>query len=201
MASELAELAARIEALEARQAQAEAELARLQAIEEIAQLKYRYLRGIDCADLTLLRSTLADNFTCQYARNTFPNIQATPEDFVERMGVFASNLTATWHQVHHPEITVSADGDHATAIWYLQDVDHFLDTRLLLAGTSFYHDRYVRTGDGWKIEFGSYDRMVETRSSLDFTVNYTGHYLKTHGRPRAEATPDRYRPETYLPQV
>ena len=66
----------------------------------------------------------------------------------------------TAHQVHFPEITI--DGDQATAIWPLQDRLVWDDGRSLTA-YGHYHERYVRTADGWRM---SEQRL--TRLQMDY---------------------------------
>ncbi|RZK00076.1 MAG: nuclear transport factor 2 family protein [Novosphingobium sp.] len=66
----------------------------------------------------------------------------------------------TAHQVHSPEISI--DGDAATAIWALQD-RVIWDGGRALTGYGHYHERYVRTADGWRI---AEQRL--TRLHMDF---------------------------------
>ncbi|MEJ5976317.1 nuclear transport factor 2 family protein [Novosphingobium sp. PS1R-30] len=66
----------------------------------------------------------------------------------------------TAHQVHSPEISI--DGDAATAIWALQD-RVIWDGDRALTGYGHYHERYVRTADGWRI---AEQRL--TRLHMDF---------------------------------
>ena len=54
----------------------------------------------------------------------------------------------TCHQVHAPEITL--DGDEARAIWALEDRLIWPDGKTL-TGWGHYHERYVRTPEGWRI--------------------------------------------------
>ena len=77
----------------------------------------------------------------------------------------------TEHRVTHPEITVT--GDEATGIWYLQDRVIVAEFDFMLIGAAFYHDRYRRTADGWRISATGYDRTyVATMSlkNLDFKI-------------------------------
>lgn len=66
----------------------------------------------------------------------------------------------TAHQVHSPEIEI--DGDSATAIWALEDRVVWGDGRAL-TGWGHYHERYVRTADGWRIA-----EQKLTRLHMDF---------------------------------
>jgi len=53
-----------------------------------------------------------------------------------------------------------------------------------MAGTCFYHDRYLRTDGGWKLQSSWWDRHLEVRHVTGFMPNYTDRYLKEHGRKR-----------------
>lgn len=66
----------------------------------------------------------------------------------------------TAHQVHSPEIMI--DGDSATAIWALEDRVVWEGGRAL-TGWGHYHERYVRTAEGWRI---AEQRL--TRLHMDF---------------------------------
>ena len=72
----------------------------------------------------------------------------------------------------HPEIDI--DGDEATATWYLQDKVIVPEFDFMLIGAGFYHDRYRRTPDGWKISATGYDRTYDATLSLkalDFKIS------------------------------
>ncbi|MDX5318834.1 MAG: nuclear transport factor 2 family protein, partial [Actinomycetes bacterium] len=74
------------------------------------------------------------------------------------------------HHCHHPEVAV--DGDRATGTWYLEDKVLMPEHRLVLEGAAFYEDRYVRTGDGWRIEHTGYRRTYEATMSMDDLPSY-----------------------------
>jgi hypothetical protein len=186
MALTLSEVTSRLEDLERRYETSQRELRRLQDIEEIRQVKYRYFRAIDSADSALLASVLTEDFNVKFRGDAFELIINGRADFVERMAFFASDQTAAQHQGHHPEIEIDADGKGASGIWYLQDIVHQLDAKMLMAGTCFYKDRYLRTAEGWKLQSSWWDRHLEVRHLTDFKPNYTGRYLKTHGRKRSK---------------
>ena len=92
----------------------------------------------------------------------------------------------TEHRVTHPEITVN--GDEATGIWYLQDRVIVAEFDFMLIGAGFYHDRYRRTADGWRISATGYDRTYDATMSLknlDFKIDArhcAGLTVRTVGR-------------------
>ena len=88
-----------------------------------------------------------------------PNV---PAEFHGREEIRAGRerLVARWDffvQTTHPG-TIVLDGDTATGRAYIQEIVRTLDG---LQGLNFaiYHDRYQRTGDGWKFT----ERVYEVR--------------------------------------
>jgi len=88
-----------------------------------------------------------------------PNV---PAEFHGRQEIRAGRerLVARWDffvQTTHPG-TIVLDGDTATGRAYIQEIVRTLDG---LQGLNFaiYHDRYQRTGDGWKFT----ERVYEVR--------------------------------------
>ena len=76
----------------------------------------------------------------------------------------------TFHQCHHPEITVADDA--ATGRWYLEDKVLRPEHRMVLEGAAFYDDRYVCTTDGWRISHTGYRRTFEVTMSMDDLPGY-----------------------------
>ena len=52
-----------------------------------------------------------------------------------------------------------------TMTWYLQDKVIVPKFDFMLIGAGFYHDRYRRTADGWKICVTGYDRTYDASFS------------------------------------
>ena len=64
-------------------------------------------------------------------------------------------------QTTHPG-TIQLDGDTASGRAYIQELGRFRDGNSHL-NYAVYHDRYQRTGDGWKFTERVYDvRYVDT---------------------------------------
>ncbi|CQD10946.1 Bile acid 7-alpha dehydratase [Mycolicibacterium conceptionense] len=87
------------------------------------------------------------------------------DSLVEYMKSSLGPEVITEHRVAHPEIEI--DGDEATATWYLQDRVIVPSMNFMLFGSAFYHDRYRRTADGWKISATGYDRTYDATLSLE----------------------------------
>lgn len=135
-------------------------------IDEIQQVKYRYLRALDTKDWDEFAATLTDDVVGRYGESLGEEHHFSDKvSLVEFMRTSMPANIITEHRVTHPEITV--DGDEATAIWYLQDRVIAPDFNFMLIGAGFYHDRYRRTPDGWKISETGYDRTYDASMSTE----------------------------------
>ena len=117
------------------------------------------LRG-EFTDAAMMRdrARLASLFTPDGALR-MPNI---PAELVGREEIRAGGerLQAQWDffvQTTHPG-TIRLDGDTATGRAYIQELARARDGRQGL-NFAIYHDRYQRTGDGWKFT----ERVYEVR--------------------------------------
>jgi hypothetical protein len=140
--------------------------------EAIAHIKYRYLRALDTKHWDEFADTLTEDVVGDYGSSVGEELHFTNRaDLVDYMRSALGPTVITEHRVTHPEITVS--GDEASGTWYLQDRVIVADFDFMLIGAAFYHDRYRRTDDGWKISSTGYDRTYEATMSLsaiDFKV-------------------------------
>jgi ketosteroid isomerase-like protein len=150
----------------------------LVALEEIRQVKYRYLR---CVDLKLW-DEMADVFTADASADYGTRAAGKPLNLRGREEILGflrdslGNDIITTHRCGQPEIQV--DGDTATGTWSFEDTVIATGHRVVIKGAAFYEDTYRRGEDGrWRISHTGYTRIYETMSSLDdtpslrFTVN------------------------------
>jgi hypothetical protein len=146
------------------------EIERLLAIEEIKRLKSKYFYGLDHKDWDLWRREVfaADGRLI------------VPEASKEAIGVdaviaYVSESTGDQVSVHHghmPNIEITSD-DTATGIWAMEDRLYRTNERPLQDGSTYlhgfghYHETYVRTAAGWRIQSTRLTRLrVETRKLL-----------------------------------
>ena len=121
----------------------------------LEQLKHAYLRTLD-----LKRWDEFESLFVREATGTYGDL-----DFGSRAEIVAymrRNLPAevtTFHQVHHPEISV--EGDVARGRWYLHDKVFVPGFDLALEGAAFYDDTMVRTTAGWRFARVGYHRTFE----------------------------------------
>jgi SnoaL-like protein len=135
----------------------------LAVLEELRQLKYRYLRTLDLKLWDEFTDTLTPDVKTNYGE------QLSFEDRDSVVAFMRNSLgptIITVHQCHHPELTV--DGDTAIGTWYLEDKVIVTEHRMLLTGAAFYDDAYRRCDDGrWRISRTGYQRSYEAVQSLD----------------------------------
>lgn len=138
-------------------------LERLEAIEEIRNLKARYYRLMD----TKQWDELKDVFTTDMQ-------VVTPEGQVYAQGgdTYAASLrhslehAVSCHQNLSGEVEI-VDADNARAIWAMQDVIEWQDRHprtgwKSILGRGHYHETYRREGGAWRIA-----TLTLTRLSLD----------------------------------
>ncbi len=146
-------------------------MADVDAIEAIKRVKYRYLRALDTKHWDDFADTLTEDIAGDYGSSLGKEHHFTDRAaLVEFMRTSMPAGVLTEHRVTHPEITV--DGDQAEATWYLQDRVIVPEYNFMLFGAAFYHDRYRKTEDGWKICATGYDRTYEATQSLE-GLNFT----------------------------
>jgi hypothetical protein len=140
----------------------------LAALEEIRQLKYRYLR---CVDLKLwddLPGTFTSDATADYGTPALgkPLQLEGREAIVTFLRDSLGPGIITTHFAGQPEITV--DGDTATGTWCFEDTVIATEYHVMIKGSAFYQDRYARGDDGqWRIAHTGYVRTYEMTLSLD----------------------------------
>ena len=136
------------------------------AIEAIKRVKYRYLRALDTKHWDDFADTLTEDIVGDYGSSLGKEHHFTNRtELVEYMRTSMPAGVITEHRVTHPEITV--DGEFAEATWYLQDRVIVPEYNFMLFGAGFYHDRYRKTPDGWKICATGYDRTYDVSQSVE----------------------------------
>ena len=136
---------------------------------EIAQLKYRYMRGIDTHDWALLAACFTDDAELWPSKGNY--VAKGRDAIVELLRAVIHEGFYSSHIVAHPEIEMH-DADHASAVWRLEDVVFYTTANPAIShigvhggeelhGAGYYHDEYERTPDGWKIASCGYVRIFE----------------------------------------
>ena len=138
----------------------------LVALEEIRQVKYRYLR---CVDLKLwddLAEVFTPDATVDYGTMVFgrPLKLAGRDEIVAFLRDKLGPDMITVHSAGQPEIRI--DGDEATGTWSFEDTVFATAHRVMIKGAAFYQDRYRRDQDGrWRIKEHRLTRLREERGT------------------------------------
>ncbi len=140
----------------------------LATIEEIRQVKYRYLRCVDLKLWDELAGVFTPDATVDYGTQVYGKpLKLAGRD--EIVGFLRDKLgpdMITVHRAGQPEITV--DGDTASGTWSFEDTVIATQFRVVITGAAFYQDRYERGEDGqWRIAHTGYVRTYEAMMSLD----------------------------------
>jgi hypothetical protein len=143
-------------------------MSKLEEIEAIKQLKYRYFRCLDRKDWAGLAETLSEDATSAYdsGKYAFSGREAILKFLRDALG---SPKVVSRHQGHHPEIELTGPTS-ARGVWYLEDYVIFGDNNRALSGAGFYTDEYVKLGGQWKIRSTGYERtyeQVERRDTIE----------------------------------
>jgi hypothetical protein len=140
----------------------------LRDIEEIRQVKHRYLRCIDLKLWDEIGDTLTENAALRTGTSAFGKlveITGRPE-IVAFLRARMGPAVLTGHTASQAEITV--DGDNATGIWSHRETELATKHRMVIASTGFCEERYERGGDvRWRIAQTGYVRSYEVMMSLD----------------------------------
>jgi hypothetical protein len=136
----------------------------LVTLREIEELKYRYMRTLDCKDWDAFAEVFEPEATASYGEGLEFGSAA---EIVAFMRESLRPDIITVHQVHHPEITLSPSGGTASGTWMLMDRVIAVSHRLLVEGAAMYRDEYRRGPDGaWRIARTGYERIYESTLSL-----------------------------------
>lgn len=136
--------------------------ARLQPLldeKEIVDVMTAYTTALDTRDWDLLESCFAPDGDADFGNLAGVGVLDSPQALVELCRGALQDLQATQHL--QGNFVVEVDGDRATSSCYFQ-ANHFLDGAP--GGNVFvvwgkYRDRFVRTGDGWRIQHRNLDTI------------------------------------------
>jgi hypothetical protein len=141
-------------------------LKRLEDIEAIKQLKYRYWRHLDLKQWDELARTFAPDATVCYSsgKYEFRGVDAIMKFLSESLGEARGSVTI--HQGHHPEIELLGD-DTARGTWALYNyMFNIRENRGIRIG-AYYDDEYVKLGGAWKFKHIGYRTLFHEEWKRD----------------------------------
>jgi len=151
-------------------------------IEQIHQLKYRYVRFIDLKRWDDLESLFVPDATASYGGGAV-QLEGRPAIMEFLTGTMGDEAMLTSHKVHQPEITLVGP-DSATGVWALDDIVILGSLNMTVRGSSFYDDRYVRAGGEWRIAHTGYKRVYEEIEPRGPDLKLTASWWGTDGRSK-----------------
>ena len=132
---------------------------RLEDMEAIKRLKYKYMRCVDAKLYDGIAECFTEDATATYegGKHSLAGRDAIL-DFLR--GGLSAVVTA--HHVHHPEIDITST-TAARATWALEDYVIDLKSNYSLHGAAFYEDEYARINGQWKIKHTGFKRIYWER--------------------------------------
>jgi len=124
-------------------------LQRLEYTEDIKRLKARYFRSVDMQDWVAFAAVFTDDATLEVERSGGPATIIGSAAIVALVQEYLRGARSV-HHGHMPEIHVES-AERATGVWSMEDRLHWSDHRY--HGFGHYHERYVRTHEGWRIHY------------------------------------------------
>jgi hypothetical protein len=153
---------------------------RLEDIELIKQLKYRFWRSLDTMDVEEMRRCFVAKPVIHQQGGSY---LVHFEDLDEYLDFLPKALHAEVVSSHlglHPEITVHNERE-ASGIWMLLDSSMDLLRKVVTRGQAIARDKYLKEKGLWKIKEATYTRVYEIVEPLVVAPNLTAHYLRDHG--------------------
>lgn len=139
---------------------------RLEDIEAIKQLKYRYWRFLDLKQWDDMRACFAPDATVCYSSGKYElrGVDAIIGFLSQALGAASGSVTI--HQGHHPEIELLGD-DRAHGTWALYNyMFNVAQNRGIRIG-AYYEDRYVRRAGEWQFEHIGYRSLFHEEWKRD----------------------------------
>lgn len=158
-----------------------ARVARLEDIEAIQKLKYRYFRAIDTADMAILQDVFAEDVAVDYEGGTYRWIVTGRAELVEALANSFHARAVAQHTGHHPEIEIIS-ATEATGMWYLTDIFYNFHTKISTIGSALYRDTYRKIDGAWKISRTTYTRIYEQSEVIVTEPNIVFSRLALTGR-------------------
>lgn len=166
-------------------------IGRLEDIEAIKRVKYKYFRCFDTANVAEIADCFTEDVVLTVVGGVYKFELTGRDAYLEMVRDGAHAEMVTRHNGHHPEIDL-VDDRTARGLWYLSDYVQEFRRKQHILGTAFYRDTYVKERDGkWRIQRSEFERVWEISEAIVEMPNVTFNYLATHGHrlPPGEVAP------------
>jgi uncharacterized protein (TIGR02246 family) len=163
---------------------------RLEDIEAIKRVKYKYFRCFDTANVEELADVFTDDVVLSVVGGVYRFELSGKQAYLDMVRDGAHAEMVTQHNGHHPEIDVLSEST-ATGIWYLHDFVLEFRRQQHITGTAFYRDTYLKQDGRWRIQRTEFERIFEISEPIEKPPNVTYSYLANHGHrlPPGELEP------------
>ena len=141
-------------------------LKKLEDIESLKQLKYRYWRHLDMKQWDQLAQLFAADATVCYSsgKYEFKGVDQIMHFLSESLGEARGSVTI--HHGHHPEIELLSDTS-ARGTWALYNyMFNVKETRGIRIG-AYYEDTYVKLAGAWKFQHIGYQALFHEEWKRD----------------------------------
>jgi SnoaL-like protein len=155
---------------------------RLEDIELICRVKYRYWRAIDMGHIEEVRDLLTEDVRVDFVGGSYRWQMEGREVFLSALTQALNPQIISVHTGHHPEIDVLTPTT-AKGVWYLTDTFIHLTENIVTEGAALYRDEYLKVDGAWRIKVSTYERIYERVDRLTERPNITAHYLGKTQRP------------------
>lgn len=115
----------------------------------IREAQARYSRAIDQLDFDTMESLLTEDYCVEAPEASLTQPEPGRAAAIAFIRTSTSNVRATVHQVHSPEIAI--DGDTATATWAVYDRLVWEPGDRTSSGWGYYYQRWRREDGAWKL--------------------------------------------------
>jgi SnoaL-like domain len=156
---------------------------KLEDIELIRQVTYRYFRSVDMGDFDAVEDCFTDDASVAFIGGSYRFEQQGRVQILDTLRTILNSGVAAMHTAHHPEITVLTDTT-AEGIWYLTDWAINLEHKIVTHGACLVRNQYRKIGGEWKIRHYGYTRIYEQIDQLDALPRITAHALADACRAR-----------------
>ena len=144
----------------------ERRIQRLEDVEAIKQLKYRYWRHLDLKEWDDLAALFLADAAVSYGsgKYQFRGVDAIMRFLRESLGRERGSVTI--HHGHHPEVALTSETT-ATGTWALYNYMFNEGQRRGIRIGAYYHDEYAKVGGEWKFKSIGYTTLFHEEWNRD----------------------------------